>query len=84
MKLFLLAALSSVALFAAVDINSATAKELQSVKGIGEKKAKRIVAFRVKNSCFQNMEDLLKVKGIGRKTLKKLSPQLKVGPCKRE
>ncbi|BBG65040.1 late competence protein ComEA, DNA receptor [Hydrogenimonas sp.] len=83
MKLFLITAVSAATLFAAVDINSATAKELQSVKGIGEKKAKQIVAFREKN-CFQSLRDLTKIKGIGEKTLKKLTPQLEVGPCRKK
>ena len=80
MKLFLIAALSSAALFAAVDINSATPEELQSIKGIGAKKANQIVAFREQN-CFQSLQDLTKIKGIGSKSLEKLAPQLKVGPC---
>lgn len=83
MKLILLSAFTATALFAAVDINSASVKELTSVKGIGEKKAKQIVAFR-KNGCFKKVDDLLNIKGIGPKTLKKLAPQIKVGPCKKK
>ncbi|WP_457594220.1 ComEA family DNA-binding protein [Hydrogenimonas sp.] len=82
MKLFIVTALSAAALFAAVDINSATPEQLQNVKGIGEKKAKQIVAFRETN-CFQSLNDLTKIKGIGAKTLEKLKPQLKVGPCRK-
>ncbi len=83
MKLLVTSLLSAATLFAAVDINSATAEELQNVKGIGAKKAKQIVAYRTKNSCFQSLQDLTKIKGIGEKSLKKLAPQLKVGPCKK-
>ena len=83
MKLLITTVLSAATLFAAVDINSATAEELQSVKGIGEKKAKQIVAYRAKNSCFKSLQDLTKIRGIGEKSLKKLAPQLKVGPCKK-
>ena len=82
MKLFVVTALTASALIAAVDINSASVKELTSIKGIGEKKAKQIVAFR-KKECFNSVKDLLKIKGIGEKTLKKLAPQLKAGPCKK-
>ena len=35
-----------VALFAAVNINTATVKELSTLKGIGEKKAEAIVSYR--------------------------------------
>ncbi len=82
MKLFLATLLSAVALFGAVDINSASAKELQSVKGIGAKKAKQIVAFR-ESECFHSVDDLAKIKGIGAKTVKKLKPFLKAGPCRK-
>jgi competence protein ComEA len=80
MKTLLTLALSSLALFAAVDINHASVKELQSVKGIGPKKAKQIVEFR-KTHCFQSIRELTMIKGIGKKTVKKLEPQLTVTPC---
>ncbi|WP_457598967.1 ComEA family DNA-binding protein, partial [Hydrogenimonas sp.] len=53
MKLFLTTLLCAASLFAAVDLNNATAKELQSVKGIGTKKAAQIIAYREKK-CFQS------------------------------
>ncbi len=81
MKLFLITALSAAALFGAVDINSASIEQLKSVKGIGEKRARQIVAFR-KSHCFQSVNDLTKIKGIGQKSIEKLEPHLKAGPCK--
>ncbi len=51
-----------------IDINKATAKELQQLKGIGEVIAKRIVEYREKNGLFNAPEDIKKVKGIGDKT----------------
>ena len=80
MKTLLVLALSSLALFAAVDINHASVKELQSVKGIGPKKAEQIVAYR-KAHCFQSVDELTKIKGIGKKTVQKLKPQLTLTPC---
>ena len=52
-----------------ININTATADELMSLKGIGEKKAKAIVDFRENNGPFQQPEDIIKVPGIGSKTL---------------
>lgn len=54
-----------------IDINRATQEELQSVPGIGAKKAKAIFNLRRKVGRFSQLEDLLQVKGIGIKTLEK-------------
>ncbi len=64
---------------AAVDINSATVKELEAVKGIGPAKAKAIIDYREKNGPFKSVDDLKKVKGFGGKTLEKMRPELTVG-----
>lgn len=52
-----------------VDINQATPKELMSLKGIGEQKAKAIVKYRQMNGPFQSLDDLINVPGIGKKTI---------------
>lgn len=55
---------------AQVDINSADAKTLaESLSGVGLVRAEAIVAYRLQNGPFRDMEDLAKVKGIGKKTL---------------
>lgn len=64
---------------AAVDLNSASAKELEAVKGIGPAKAKAVIEYREKNGPFKSVDDLKKVKGFGAKTLDKLRPGLSVG-----
>lgn len=64
---------------AAVDINSATASDLESVKGIGPAKAKAIIDYREKNGPFKSVDDLKGVKGFGVKTIDKLRPELSVG-----
>ncbi len=61
-----------------IDINTADAKTLTSVKGIGVKRAKSIVDYRDKNGAFQNVEELINIKGIGKKSLEKLKKHLKV------
>ena len=53
----------------AVNINTATAGELETLPGIGEKRAADIVADRAANGPFRIPEDLTRVKGIGEGTL---------------
>jgi competence protein ComEA len=48
-----------------ISINKASAKELTSLPGIGDAKAKSIVEYRTTNGPFQSIEDIKKVKGIG-------------------
>lgn len=64
---------------AAVDVNHASAADLQSVPGIGKSLAQRIIDFREKNGPFAKVDDLLKVQGIGEKSLERLRPYLTVG-----
>ncbi len=54
---------------AKININTATADELTQLKGVGEKIAADIVAYRQENGMFSSPEDLVNVKGIGPKTL---------------
>ncbi len=48
-----------------VSINSATLAQLDSLPGIGEEKAKDIIAYRERNGPFEKLEDLKNVSGIG-------------------
>jgi competence protein ComEA len=66
-----------------LDVNSATAEELQVLPGIGPKIAERIVKYREKHGPFSSVEDLTKVKGIGEKKLDKVRPFVKVGKGKK-
>ncbi len=68
-------------IFAGVDINKADAKELATLKGIGEVKSKKIVDFRESEGCFESVDDLLKVKGIGVKTLEKNRENITLTEC---
>ena len=52
-----------------VNINTATAEQLQTLKYIGQAKADAIIAYRTEHGPFLSIEDLLKVDGIGEKTL---------------
>jgi competence protein ComEA len=48
-----------------VNLNTATAAELDSLTGVGPSTAKAIIAYRAKKGSFSKVEDLLNVPGIG-------------------
>lgn len=52
-----------------VDINTADAQQLQTLKGIGPALAERIIAYREEHGPFASVEELLQVSGIGEHTL---------------
>ena len=61
-----------------VNLNTATAEQLQSLPGIGGVTAERIVAYRTQNGPFATADDLVKVKGVGSKVLEKVRSQIVV------
>lgn len=67
-------ATESTAKSALVNINTATALELEALPSVGPSTAKAIVAFRTKNGPFGKAEDLLKVPGIGDGKLAAMKP----------
>ncbi len=78
--LLIMLCVSAQAVFASqkVDINKATVAELVVLKGIGEKTAASIVAYREEKGAFKSTADLVKVKGVGEKTLAKFADQIMV------
>lgn len=60
-----------------ININTASAAELEFLPGIGPSKVQAIVAYREKRP-FKKVEDIMRVKGIGRKTFTTLRPYLAV------
>ena len=57
-----------------VNINSASASQLQELPGIGPAYSKRIVEWRNENGRFTSVEQLLEIKGIGEKRLAGIRP----------
>ena len=55
-----------------IDINRATAKELERLPGVGAATAKRIVEYRKSHGAFTKPEDLINIRGIGSAKLEKM------------
>lgn len=55
-----------------VNVNTATAGDLESLPGIGPVLAARIVEYRTRHGPFQALEDLLRVQGVGPGLLRRL------------
>lgn len=62
-----------------IDLNGADATTLQrELLGVGEAKAKAIVAYRESNGAFSSVEELLEVKGIGKAIVDRNRDKLEV------
>lgn len=59
-----------------VNINLATADQLQALSGVGEATARAIVEDREAHGPFSSVEDLMRVSGIGQKKFDKLKGQI--------
>ena len=65
-----------------ININTATATELEALPGVGLATAARIIEYRQKVGGFKKIEDLMNVKGIGEKMFLNLKPLIIVTPAK--
>ena len=63
-----------------IDINRATAAELEALPGVGPKLAQAIIEDRTANGPFRTPEDLLRVKGIGPAKLEKMKEMIFIRP----
>ena len=62
-----------------VNINTATVEQLQTLPGVGETLATRIVEYRQKAGSFKSTQELMNVKGLGEKNFQKIQGYLSVG-----
>jgi comEA protein len=62
-----------------ININTASAQDLTSLRGIGEKTAEAIVEYRESHGPFKSVEELVEVRGIGEKLMASLRDSVTVG-----
>ena len=67
---------------AVLNLNTATAAQLEALPGIGKSTADRIIEYRTKSGGFKKVEELMNVKGIGEKSFLKIKNRLTVGAPK--
>jgi competence protein ComEA len=63
-----------------VDVNNASASELEALPGIGPAIAQRIIDYRETNGPFQAVEELAEVRGISDAMVEELRPLITLGP----
>ena len=68
----------------ALNLNTASATQLQELPGIGVSTAARIVEYREKHGPFKKIEDLMNIRGIGEKSFLRLKPLITVTPSARK
>jgi len=61
-----------------VNVNTATAEQLQLLPGVGETRARAVIETRKRRGGFESVEDLLDVKGIGESSLQQMRPYVTV------
>lgn len=64
---------------ARIDLNRATARELDALPGVGPVLAERIIDHRRRHGPFRRREELLAVRGIGPRLFARLAPLVTVG-----
>jgi len=62
-----------------IDLNVATAQQLEQLPGIGKEIAQRIVNYRKESGPFKSISELIKVKGVGLGKLAKVKELLTIG-----
>jgi competence protein ComEA len=66
-----------------VDLNSASAEQLESLSGVGASTAKAIIDYREHHAGgFKSTDELMSVKGIGEKKYSHLADQVMVKKAK--
>ena len=61
-----------------IDVNTASKRSLEEIKGIGPTLADRIIQYREEHGPFEKVEDIVSVKGVSEKLLEKINSQITV------
>lgn len=61
-----------------ISLNTATVEELMTLSGIGESKAKEIIAYRDTNGPFKTIDDLKNIPGIGESIFAKIKENITI------
>ena len=61
-----------------LDLNTATAEQLEDLPGVGPSTASAILAYRQEHGRFRSVDELLEVRGIGEARLAELRPKVRV------
>jgi competence protein ComEA len=67
---------------APLNINTATAAQLEKLPGIGPRTAARIIEYRQKNGAFKKVEELMNVRGLAEKSFLRIKTQVTVAAPK--
>jgi competence protein ComEA len=67
---------------APLNLNAATAADLEKLPGVGAAMATRILEYRQKSGGFKKIEELMNVQGIGERNFLRLKPLITVAPPK--
>ena len=62
-----------------ININDATAEQLQLLPGIGETLSERIISYREENGLFQSIDQIMNVNGIGEEKFKLIQDYITIG-----
>jgi competence protein ComEA len=63
-----------------IDLNTASAAELELLPRVGPRLAERIIEERTQNGRFRSVEDLERVRGIGPRTIEQIAPLATAAP----
>ncbi|WP_354697612.1 hypothetical protein DSM112329_03247 [Paraconexibacter sp. AEG42_29] len=61
-----------------IDLNTATAEQLETLDGVGPATSAKILQYRTENGPFRSVDDLEQIPGIGPKKLAAMRPRVRV------